>query len=84
MERSNRSVEAKLAAWMKETGSKQWSIGIKIVQWQINTQEHRGIGNEIPYKLLTGQNPRVGISALPMSKALISTLQTESFCPYVS
>lgn len=57
-ERLNRTTETKVGNWMVQTGSPHWSVGIKLVQWEILTQIHRGIGNKIPYMLLYGQNPR--------------------------
>jgi len=48
-----------------------------IVRWQINTQMSRAV-NDVPYRLAFGQLPRVGISALPLSATLLSSLSTEA------
>ena len=77
IERMNCTVQRKLGAWMDETGSKRWSVGCKLVQWRINTQINRTIGNETSYKLVFGQKPRVGLSALPLHMELIDTIATE-------
>jgi hypothetical protein len=45
--------------------------------WRINTQQHRTVG-DIPYRLLFGQLPRVGIAGLPLAQELIDRLATES------
>jgi hypothetical protein len=45
--------------------------------WRYNTQQHRTVG-DIPYRLLSGQVPRVGISSLLLDNALIDTLATEA------
>ena len=47
------------------------------MRWQINTQLSRAVGNT-PYFLAFGQTPRVGISALPLSRDLLATLATEA------
>ena len=78
VERSNQTAECKLGAWMTQTGSKHWSVGLPLVQWEINTQPHCAIGMQMPYHMLTGQNPRIGISNLPLAPALIKTLHTEA------
>ncbi|KAL9181125.1 hypothetical protein ACHAXT_009930 [Thalassiosira profunda] len=78
VERRNRTVEEKLGNWMNETGSTRWSVGIKLVQWECNTQIHRGIGNKVPYHLVFGQKPRVGISRLPLGTELLDSLHTEA------
>jgi hypothetical protein len=78
VERSNRTVEDKLGLWMNENKSNHWSVGLPLVQWEMKTQTHKGIGGKIPYHLFTGQNPRVGISSLPINPKLINKLSTEA------
>ena len=63
---------------MSENKSQHWSVGLPLVQWEMNTQTHKGIGGNIPYYLFTGQNPRVGISSLPINPELIKKLYTEA------
>ena len=77
VERLNRTVEGKLGAWMKENNCTNWSVGCRIVMWRVNTQQHRTIG-DIPYRLMFGQLPRVGISQLPLAQELIDRLATET------
>ena len=77
IERPNLTVENKLGAWMKDNNSTKWSVGCKIVQWRINTQINRAVGNKTPYHLAFGQKPRVGISNLPLSEGLLNSLSTE-------
>ena len=78
IERLNRTCEEKLHAWMKENKSKKWSVGRLFVRWQINTQQSRAIGGKTPYYLAYSQDPRVGISRLPLSQELMSSLATEA------
>ncbi len=56
------------------------------MMWQYNTQNHRTIGN-IPYCLVFGQLPCVGISVLPLDASILTQLATEAqlncVCDYV-
>jgi hypothetical protein len=45
---------------------------------QYNSSRHRRVGNNIPYQLVFGQVPQVGISHLPLAPALIASLNTEA------
>jgi hypothetical protein len=78
VERSNWLVENKIGLWMRENKSQHWSVGLPLVQWEMNTQTHRGIGGKIPYCLFTGQNPCVDVSSLPTDPKLIEKLNTEA------
>jgi hypothetical protein len=66
VERLNRTMEEKLGAWMAKTGSTNWSVGCRLMMWRYNTQEHRTVG-DVPYRLVFGQMPHVGISSLHLS-----------------
>jgi hypothetical protein len=77
VERLNRTMEEKLGAWMAETGSTNWSISCRLMMWRYNTQEHRTVGN-VPYHLVSGQMPRVGISSLHLSATVLDILATEA------
>ena len=56
------------------------------MMWRYNTQEHRTVGN-VPYCLVFGQMPRVGISSLHLSATVLDMLATEAqlnrVCDYV-
>ena len=82
----SRTLEEKLGAWMRETGNINWSIGRRLMMWRYNTQTHRTV-DEVPYNLLFGHMPRVGISNLPLANELINTLATEAqlnkVCDYI-
>jgi hypothetical protein len=79
-------MQEKLGAWMKDCKSRQWTIGCCLMMWQYNTQNHRTIG-DIPYRLVFGQLPGVGISALPLDASVLTQLTTEAqlnfMCDYV-
>ncbi len=57
-----------------------------MMMWRYNTQNHRTI-SDIPYPLVFGQLPRVGISALPLDASVLTQLATEAqlnrVCNYV-
>jgi hypothetical protein len=57
--------------------SRRWTVGCWIIQWRYNKQVHSTVG-DMPYCLLYGQNPRVGITDLPIMRKLIETLVTEA------
>jgi hypothetical protein len=71
---------------MKDCKLRQWTIGCRLMMWQYNTQNHCTIGN-IPYCLVFGQLPRVGISALPLDASVLTQLAIEAqlnrVCNYV-
>jgi hypothetical protein len=75
-EHVNRTVQAKLGSWMTENNSNHWSVGCMIVQWQYNTSFHSGI-RAVSYFLTYGQQPRMGISNLPIHEQILSGLATE-------
>ena len=77
IERLNRTCEGKLATWMSDNKSTKWSVGRLFVRWQINTAYTEATGRS-PYFLTYGQEPRVGITSLPLAPELVSTLSSEA------
>ncbi len=79
-------MQEKLNAWMKDCKSRQWTIGCCLMMWRYNTQNHHTIG-DIPYCLVFGQLPCVGISALPLDGFVLAQLATKAqlnhVCNYV-
>jgi hypothetical protein len=79
-------MQEKLGAWMKDCKSRQWAIGCCLMMWQYKSQNHCTIGN-IPYRLVFGQLPCVGIPALPLDASVLTQLATEAqlnhVCNYV-
>jgi hypothetical protein len=79
-------MQEKLGAWMKDYKSRQWTIGCCLMMWQYNTQNHRTF-RDIPYRLVFGQLPHIGISALPLDASVLTQLATEAqlnrVCNYV-
>jgi hypothetical protein len=62
---------------MKTNKSNNWAIGCRMAMWRINTQVHQTT-KDTPYHLTYGQPPRVGISNLPVSAAILQNLSTEA------
>jgi hypothetical protein len=54
---------SKLGAWMRDNNTHRWSVGCRLMMWHYNTQQHRMVG-DVPYRLVFGQKPRVGILGL--------------------
>jgi hypothetical protein len=49
-----------------------------VCTWAYNTNRHRGVGDAIPYELVFGQVPQVGISFLPLAPVILDSLHTEA------
>ena len=73
----NQTVQRKLGNWMETNKSKKWSIGCKFVAWLYNTSYHNAIKN-LPFVLVFGHQPKVGISNLPIDPNVLNTLATEA------
>ncbi|KAL8594486.1 hypothetical protein ACOMHN_024931 [Nucella lapillus] len=55
----------KLTAWMRDNNCPNWTLGIRFVQWQMNTCVSEATGKE-PYTLMFGKKPSLGLTtALP-------------------
>ena len=78
IERLPLSAETKIGNWMVQTGQTHWSVGCKLTAWEMNTQMHLGIGGQLPYRMVFGQDPRAGISGLAVDADLLSSLRTEA------
>lgn len=62
VERGNSTVKDSLVAWMRDNNTSSWSLGLKFVQWGINTTYHEAIKME-PYKAMFGQPPKLGLGS---------------------
>jgi hypothetical protein len=77
IERFNCTVQLKLGVWMTSNKMRLWSVGCRLMMWGYNTQHHRMVDN-IPYHLLFGQHPHVGISGLHLEQDLLDRLATKA------
>ena len=78
VERRNRAMKEEISNWMHANKSTHWAQCLPFIQWQWNTQIHRGIGGRTPYHLMFGQKPQVGISSLPIDQSLFQSSATEA------
>ncbi|XP_030765493.1 KRAB-A domain-containing protein 2-like [Sitophilus oryzae] len=62
VERANATVENALVAWMRDNKTSSWSLGLKFVQWGINTTYHDAIKME-PNKAMFGQPTKLGLGS---------------------
>ena len=62
---------------MKDNNTRRWSVGCRLMMWCYNTQQHRTVG-DVPYRLVFGQHPRVGISGFHLEQDLLDRLATEA------
>ena len=60
VERSNATLKNSLVAWMRDNNSSNWTLGLKFVQWNMNTTYHETIKME-PYKAMFGVKPKMGL-----------------------
>ena len=60
VERANQCVKRMLNQWVSKRKSGGWKRGLPDVQWMKNVRHHRTLNN-VPYTLLFGQRPRLGI-----------------------
>ncbi|XP_068237204.1 KRAB-A domain-containing protein 2-like [Palaemon carinicauda] len=76
VEQLNGVIQDKLAIWMQENNSKKWSVGLKIVQWQINISRHETTGHS-PFKVTFGQEPQVGLGSSVLLRSALNEIATE-------
>ena len=69
VERANATVKNSLVPWMRDNKTKCWSIGLPIIQWQLNSTYHEAIKME-PYTALFGQKPKIGLSSTMVASFL--------------
>ena len=76
VECANQDVEAILACWQKDSNTKHWSEGLRLVQWKKNNRFHEGIGRS-PYEAVFDCKSRLGIHSLNIPGDLTIRLETE-------
>ncbi|XP_068221380.1 uncharacterized protein [Palaemon carinicauda] len=61
---------------MQENNCKEWSVGLKSVQWQINISRHETTGHS-PFKVTFGQEPQVGLGSSLLPRSALNEIVTE-------
>ncbi|XP_066969193.1 KRAB-A domain-containing protein 2-like [Macrobrachium rosenbergii] len=73
--RANSDIKDMLTAWLADnTGD--WTIGVKFVQFQMNSNLHAGI-NHSPYKALFGCPTKIGLTSFTLPDDITERLETE-------
>ena len=66
-----------IGAWMRDTNTNKWALGIHFVAAMKNDRMHTSLKGKCPYKLIYGQEKRVGLASIGLPSSLIHTLSTE-------
>ena len=75
VERANGDMNNMLVAWLSDNNSKDWTTGIKFVQFHKNSAHHAGIKCS-PYSAMFGSEARIGLTS--SSHELMSTIESET------
>ena len=78
VERLNGVIQDKLKIWMRENNSKKWSIGLKLVQWQVNISKHETT-KHTPFKATFGEEPSVSLISTNLPEAVLDVMCYEDF-----
>ena len=65
-----------LIAWMSDNDTRDWTVGLKFVQFQNNSSHHTGIKRS-PFADLFGAAAKVGLTSSSLPQDVIARLQTE-------
>ncbi|CAG9577527.1 unnamed protein product [Danaus chrysippus] len=76
VERANQDIEKKLASWMQDNNTTNWSNGIRFVQFMKNRALHSGI-KQSPYKAMFGIEPRIGLMTSTLPRDVIEDIRDE-------
>lgn len=64
--KSNLEIQNKLAEWCKKNNKCRWHLGLKFIQYEMNTYYHMGL-RKSPFEAAFGSNPMAGLASyLPM------------------
>lgn len=76
IEKGNRGFKECLQHWMRDNNSKRWSFGHSFVTAQMNDRLHHG-RKDSPYRLVFGEDRRVGISSKTLSAEILERLTND-------
>ncbi|CAG2257584.1 SCAN domain-containing protein 3 [Mytilus edulis] len=76
VERANADIKEMLISWMHDNDKRQWSEGLRFVQFQKNRSHHRVI-NQSPNHALFSSDPKICLSSCFMPKKLLPNLESE-------
>ncbi|XP_041357785.1 KRAB-A domain-containing protein 2-like [Gigantopelta aegis] len=76
VERANCDIKDMLIAWMSDNDTRDWTVGLKFVQFQKNSSHHTRIKRS-PFAALFGADAKVGLTSSSLPQDVIARLQTE-------
>ncbi|XP_041347573.1 KRAB-A domain-containing protein 2-like [Gigantopelta aegis] len=76
VERANCYIKDMLIEWMSDNDTRDWTVGLKFVQFQKNSSHHIGIKRS-PFAALFGADAKVGLISSSLPQDVIARLQTE-------
>ena len=76
VERANADIKDMLAAWLSDSNTQNWSLGLRFVQIQKNNAYHAGI-KCTPYSAMFGCGAKVGLITTSLPQQIIERLETE-------
>ncbi|XP_041369548.1 SCAN domain-containing protein 3-like [Gigantopelta aegis] len=76
VERANGDIKDMLVAWMGDNDTNDWSVGIKLVQFQKNSSYHSGIQRS-PYAAMFGCEAKVGLTSSSLPTEVVVRMQSE-------
>ncbi|XP_041357602.1 KRAB-A domain-containing protein 2-like [Gigantopelta aegis] len=76
VERANCDIKDMLIAWMSDNDTRDWTVGLKFVQFQKNSSHHTGIKCS-PFAALFDADAKVGLTSSSHPQDVIARLQTE-------
>ena len=77
VERANGEVKRLLGVWIRTTGRKDWTTGIKVVQFQYNSAHNKNLDNS-PFKVMFGIDPPLGLQSTVIPRTQWEGLSTET------
>ena len=77
MERANGDIKDMMVTWLSDNNSKDWTTGIKFVEFHKNSVHHTGIKCS-PYSAMFGSEARIGLTSSSLPNELMSTIESEA------
>ena len=76
VERANGDIKDMLSAWLGDNNTRDWTVGIKFVQFHKNSAFHAGIQRS-PYEAMFGTEVRNGLVSSSLPSEVVERLQSE-------
>lgn len=86
VEKGNGTMKNSLIAWMRDNNTAEWTRGLHLIQWGMNTTVSEAT-KVIPYQALFGIKPRIGLKTNLATEFLVNIeagLEEEKFEEFFS